>query len=217
MIFGERSENAGGQRLDTATFLRKAGATIFFKLLNSNIHDDHSVDPPTDDVNTVHDELLDFEITEDEARKAIRRLKSGKTAGVDQVINELLKSTERVILPFSVKLCNAIFNQDIFPEEWTKSIIVPLHKKGDCDNPDNYRGISLLSSLNKVFTSVLNARLTEWAEENTVFTEAQAGFRKAHRLSALRSFQPELPVTARPSQRRQMQNVNLREMYVLRL
>ena len=101
----------------------------FIKLLNSDIHDDHSVDSPADDVNTVHDELLDSEITEDEIRKAIRRLKSGKAAGADQVINEFLKSTERVILPFLVKLCNAIFNQSIFPEEWTKSIIVPLHRK----------------------------------------------------------------------------------------
>ena len=138
------------------------------------------MDPQTDDVNTVHDELLDSEITEDEVRKAIRRLKTGKAAGADQVINEFLKSTERVILPFLVKLCNAIFNQGIFPEEWTKSIIVPLHTKRDCDNPDNYRGISLLSSLSKVFTSILNARLIEWAEENTMFTEAQAGFRKGY-------------------------------------
>ena len=105
------------------------------------------MDPQTDDVNTVHDELLDSEITEDEVRKATRRLKSGKAVDADQVLNEFLKSTERVILPVLVKLCNAIFNQGIFPEEWTKSIIVPLHKKGDCDNPDNYRGISLLSSL----------------------------------------------------------------------
>ena len=81
--------------------------------------------PPTDDVNTVHDELLDHpELTEDEVRKAIRRLQSGKAAGA-----ELLQSTERVILPFLVKLCNAIFNQGIFSEEWTKSVIVPLHKK----------------------------------------------------------------------------------------
>ena len=100
------------------------------------------MDPATYDVNTVHDELLDSEITEDEVKKATRRLKSGKA-----VLNEFLKSTERVILPVLVKLCNAIFNQGIFPEEWTKSIIVLLHKKGDCDNPDNYRGISLLSSL----------------------------------------------------------------------
>ena len=105
------------------------------------------MDPATYDVNTVHDELLDSEITEDEVRKATRRLKSGRAVDADQVLNEFLKSTERVILPVLVKLCNAIFNQGIFPEEWTKSIIVPLHKKGDCDNPDNYRGISLLSSL----------------------------------------------------------------------
>ena len=38
----------------------------------------------------------------------------------------------------------------------------------------------MLSSLSKVFTSILNARLTEWAEENTVFTEAQAGFGKGY-------------------------------------
>ena len=69
------------------------------------------MDPQTDDVNTVHDELLDSEITEDEVRKAIRRLQSGKAAGADEVINEFLKSTERVILPFLVKLCNASFNQ----------------------------------------------------------------------------------------------------------
>ena len=37
-----------------------------------------------------------------------------------------------------------------------------------------------MSSLSKVFTSIQNARLTEWAEENTVFTEAQAGFRKGY-------------------------------------
>ena len=52
---------------------------------------------------------------------------SGNPLDADQAINEFLRSTERVILPVLVKLYNAIFNQGIFPEEWTKSIIVPLH------------------------------------------------------------------------------------------
>lgn len=73
-----------------------------------------------------------------------------------------------------------VFSTGIFPEEWSKSIIIPLHKKGDRDNPDNYRGISLLSCVSKVFTGVLNSRLMKWAEMNSVITDAQAGFRRNH-------------------------------------
>ena len=64
------------------------------------------------------------------------------------------------------------------PEEWSKAIIIPLHKKGDKNNPDNYRGISLLSILSKVFTHIINSRLTHWTERNSVLNDAQAGFRK---------------------------------------
>ena len=58
-----------------------------------------------------------------------------------------------------------------------EGLIVPLHKKGDVNSVDNYRGITLLSSLGKLFTRVLNNRLTWWAEAYGVYIEAQAGFR----------------------------------------
>ena len=61
-----------------------------------------------------------------------------------------------------------------------KAIIVPLHKKGDPNDMDNYRGISLLSVLGKVFTFILNKRLTEWTVSNDVLSDAQAGFRKTY-------------------------------------
>ena len=54
---------------------------------------------------------------------------------------------------------------------------MPLHK-GDQDDPGNYRGITLLSTLDKLFTKVLNNRLNSWAEIYNVYIEAQAGFRK---------------------------------------
>ena len=66
----------------------------------------------------------------------------------------------------------------MYPSEWAKAIIQPIHKKGDTTNPDNYRGISLLSCVSKLYTSVINSRLTQWAEDNDVLSEAQAGFRK---------------------------------------
>ena len=64
-----------------------------------------------------------------------------------------------------------------FPSKWSEGLIVPLHKKGDVNSVDNYRGITLLSSLGKLFTRVLNNRLTWWAEAYGVYIEAQAGFR----------------------------------------
>ena len=45
------------------------------------------------------------------------------------------------------------------------------------DLPENYRGITLFSTLGKLFTKILNSRLTDWAENYGVYVEAQAGFR----------------------------------------
>ena len=53
-----------------------------------------------------------------------------------------------------------------------------MHKKGDTNKPENYRGITLLSTLGKLFTRILNNRLNNWAEKYNVYIEAQAGFRK---------------------------------------
>ena len=68
----------------------------------------------------------------------------------------------------------------IFPESWSVAAICPLHKKGNINDPNNYRGISLLSVLGKVFTKVLSNRLTQWAEEENAIHECQAGFRKGY-------------------------------------
>ena len=58
-------------------------------------------------------------------------------------------------------------------------MVVPLHKKGSLDVVNNFRGITLLSILGKLFTRILNNRLTGWAEEYSVYIKAQAGFRAA--------------------------------------
>ena len=62
-------------------------------------------------------------------------------------------------------LFNKIFDLEYFPESWSEVYIVPLHKKGSLDDVSNFRGITLLSTLEKLFTHILNNRLTSWAEE----------------------------------------------------
>ena len=90
------------------------------------------------------DDILDCEITEQEVRNAIRHLKAGKSAGPDCILAEMLKVTEPVVVPDLKNTFYVLFDKGVFPEEWSKAIIIPLQKKGDKNNPDNYRGISLL-------------------------------------------------------------------------
>ena len=56
--------------------------------------------------------------------------------------------------------------------------MIPLFKRGNETDPGNYRGISLLSVVSKVFTDILHKRLYNWAEKEGKISKEQAGFRK---------------------------------------
>ena len=90
----------------------------------------------------------------------------------------MLKAGGQEVILFMTKLFNTIFDKGIYPSEWAKAIIVPIHKKGNIHSVDNYRGVSLLSIISKCYTSVFNTRLYTWLEENERIVETQAGFRR---------------------------------------
>ena len=69
-----------------------------------------------------------------------------------------------------------MFLKGYFPESWSEGLILPLHKKGSVDSVENYRGITLLSVISKLFPQKLNNRLSHWAEYNSVYIEGQGGF-----------------------------------------
>ena len=77
-------------------------------------------------------------------------------------------------------LFNRIFDTGEYPTVWTGAIIMPIHKSGNKNDPDNYRGVSLLSILGKVFAHILNKRLSWWQEENNKIAEEQSGFRTGY-------------------------------------
>ena len=77
--------------------------------------------------------ILDCEICGKEVRNAIRHLKAGTSAGPDCILAEMLKMAEPMIVPCLKKIFNVLFV--LFPEEWSKAINIPLHKKGDKNNP----------------------------------------------------------------------------------
>ena len=73
---------------------------------------------------------------------------------------------------------NNILESGIYPNGWCEAILCLLHKNGSVNEVGNYRGISLLPVLSKVFTKILNNRLVKWAENHNLQKEEQAGYKK---------------------------------------
>ena len=126
-------------------------------------------------------EGLNTAITEDEVNSAIKRLKSGRAAGEDLVYNEYIKHSTPLLSKTYCKLFNKVLDTGDIPDEWVNGLILPLYKgRGSETDCNNYRGITLLSCVGKLFTSILNDRLSEFIESNKILSENQAGFRKYH-------------------------------------
>ena len=89
----------------------------------------------------------------------------------------MFKSTLGQILPFLKTLFNDVYDREV-PADWCESIICPIYKSGSHREPQNYRGISLMNSISKIFNGILTVRVQKWAEENNVLDESQAGFRR---------------------------------------
>ena len=96
---------------------------------------------------------------------AIGKLKNHKSPGIDQIPAELIKAGDRTICCAIHKLIISIWNKEELPEEWKESIIVPIYKKRDKTDCNNYRGISLLPTTYRILSNILLSRLIPYAEE----------------------------------------------------
>ena len=153
----------------------------FFRKIN-NPYEPHRdfhhtiVDNNTDDD---YNELLDCPITDDEIKTAVSKLKNNKAPALDNILNEHIKSSVSILLPLYEKLFNIVFDSGMVPEDWLLGVIKPIYKnKGDPTNPENYRPITLISCLGKLFTGILRNRLEIYAQDISLLKENQTGFRK---------------------------------------
>ena len=99
------------------------------------------------------------EVTRDEVRWAISKLKSGKAPGIDMITAEEIVAAGEMGETVFFELCRKIWVEEQLPEEWKRSVIIPIHKKKDKHLCDNYRGISLLCHSQKLLASVILRRI----------------------------------------------------------
>ena len=150
----------------------------FFR--NVNAQHSHRPESNTHETNTLTvNEEINGPITEKEVTNAIKQLKNNIASGVDNIKNEHLKQTSATMTPIYTKLFNVVFDTAIIPESWTVGVIKPIYKnKGDPKKPENYRPITILSCLGKLFTLIINNRLKTFTENSQVIDSYQAGFRE---------------------------------------
>ena len=124
-------------------------------------------------------DVLDDPITNEEILKAVSGLSNGKAPGPDNVLNEVIKVSVIHLLPFYNRLFNTILDTGNFPTSWALGLIVPIYKNvGDSHDPSNYRGITLVSCLGKLFNKILMNRLELFSELNQTILKNQAGGQK---------------------------------------
>ena len=124
---------------------------------------------------------MDFKLSEKEVAKCMKTLKNNKASGLDGICNEMLKYSQHVMLPVLTKLFNFILLSRKYPRQWCEGYIVPVSKGADITLPSNYRGITILSCLAKLFNTLLNDRISNYLEKRKLLDEKQIGFKKGFR------------------------------------
>ena len=116
-----------------------------------------------------HKRLLEDNITLDEVAAAIMKAKKLSACGINKIPNDVLKFPP--VIAFIHQLFQLIFDTSIIPSVWRQSIL--KDPSSDRSVPMNYRGISLLSCISKLYSSILNKRITKYLEEKNVLAEEQ--------------------------------------------
>ena len=114
-------------------------------------------------------------ILREEVEAAIKALKMGKSAGVDNIPAELVQAGGEAMIDILTAICNKIWKIGEWPTTWTQSLVITLPKKGNLQLWQNYRTISLIIHPSKVMLKIILNRLKPQAEE--IIAEEQAGFR----------------------------------------
>jgi len=131
-----------------------------------------------------HSKLSSFVITEAEVRQHLNKVDVHKAIGPDKVSPHTLHKCARQLAAPLASLFQTCLRYSKWPNIWKKANIVAVHKKSKSD-PNNYRPISLLSSVGKIFEKILANKLTHYFDKKHLLSTRQFGFRSQRSASDL--------------------------------
>ena len=146
--------------------------------LNSNL-DDSGVSLPVFPSRT-NLKLHNISVTPKMVRKVVMNLDLSKASGPDCIPVVVLKNCEPELSYILAELFNKCLEESCFPDCWKVSSVVPVFKNvGERSTAKNYRPVSLLSVVSKVFEKLVNNRIVDHLEKCGLFSDFQYGFRSS--------------------------------------
>ena len=105
-------------------------------------------------------------------------MKGGSSPGIDGFTSELIKRFKDQLAAPIKEIANRSFRENNFPAIYKRALLIPLYKKGDPEDMNNYRPISLLSVIAKIIERLAKNYFVEFLEEHSLISGRQFGFRK---------------------------------------
>ena len=150
-------------------------ATIVEKLTEKFKQNVHRPNFPVNKNTFVIYDTNRYEILEE-----IKNLNNKKFTGHDGISSKMVKFSAPVLADHLALFFNICFEKECFPNFLKIAKILTLYKKGEKTEPDNYRPISLLSCINKLFEKLIFKRISNFAAKNNLIDKHQFGFRSNH-------------------------------------
>jgi len=154
----------------------KANLLNHFFASHSTLDDSNAPLPADSGISHNGELLTDIVLTQGEVRDILSSLNASKATGPDGVSPAMLKQTANTFSKPLTRLFNMSIQQGVFPQIWKQANVVPLYKKGDKSNPNNYRPVSLLSVVGKAFEKAVFKHLFNYLRVNNVIYKYQSGF-----------------------------------------
>ena len=115
-----------------------------------------------------------------EVRKLLEKLDTKKSTGLDNSPSRMLKMAAGVLAPSLAFLFNQLISFGIVPTEWKLARVTPIFKKGKRQDVNNYRPISIVPSVAKVFKRIIYDQFFKYLNDNDLLVNCQSGFRSLH-------------------------------------
>jgi retron-type reverse transcriptase len=117
-------------------------------------------------------------ITPADVACAIRDLPNTNSHGDDDISAKMLRLSASAITRCLASLFNSSIQHGIFPDAWKTATVVPVFKKGDIFDMGNYRPISLINLIGKIFEKIICLQITDYLDQHALLSNVQHGFRK---------------------------------------